>query len=90
MPYALIRHKVEDYDRWKPIFDEDAANREANGSMGGYLFRNADYPNELLILFEWDELDNVRRLGQSEKMQQAGVADRPDYYFLEEVERLWA
>lgn len=94
MPYALVRHKVEDYARWKPVFDEDAANREASGSRGGYLFRNADDPNELLILFEWDELDNVRQFGQSEdlreKMQQAGVADRPDFYFLEEIERLRA
>ena len=94
MPYALIRHKVEDYERWKPVFDEDAVNRESIGSMGGYLFRNADDPNELLILFEWDELKNVRQFGRSEelreKMQQAGVADRPDFYFLEKVERLRA
>lgn len=94
MPYALVRHKVEDYEKWKPVFDEDAANREASGSKGGYLFRNADDPNELLILFEWDELENVRRFGQSEdlqaKMQQAGVVDRPDFYFLEETERLQA
>ena len=94
MPYALIRHKVEDFEKWKPIFDEDAENREANGSMGGYLFRNADDPNEILVLFEWDELDKVRQYGQSEelreKMQQAGIADRPDFYFLEEIERLQA
>jgi hypothetical protein len=94
VPYTLVRHKVEDYARWKPVFDEDAANREASGSRGGYLFRNADDPNELLILFEWDELDNVRQFGQSEdlreKMQQAGVADRPAIYFLEEIERLQA
>jgi heme-degrading monooxygenase HmoA len=94
MPYALVRHKVEDYARWKPIFVEDAANRQASGSMGGYLFRNADDPNELVILFEWDDLEKVRRFGQSDelrqKMQQAGVADRPDFYFLEEIERLQA
>lgn len=94
MPYALVRHKVEDYARWKPVFDDDAENREANGSMGGYLFRNADDPNELVILFEWDELENVRRFGRSEelreKMQEAGVADQPDFYFLEEIERLRA
>ena len=31
MPYALVRHKVEDYARWKPVFDDDAENREAGG-----------------------------------------------------------
>lgn len=94
MPYALIRHKVEDFERWKSVFDEDAENRVASGSKGGYLFRNADEPNEILVLFEWDELEKVRQYGQTEelreKMQEAGVADRPDFYFLEEVERLRA
>ena len=92
VPYALIRHKVEDFARWKPVFDEDAPSREASGSKGGYLFRNADDPNEVVVLFEWDDLESVRRYGQTdelrEKMQRAGVADRPDFYFLEEVERL--
>ena len=94
MPYAFVRHKVEDFEKWKPILNDDVGNREANGSKGGYLFRNADDPNELVILFEWDDLEKVRRFGRSDelrqKMQQAGVADRPDFYFLEEIERLQA
>ncbi len=59
MPYMLVRHKVEDYDRWKPIFDEHGAVREESGSKGGRLFRNADDPNETIILFEWDDLDKA-------------------------------
>ena len=91
MPYLVIRHKVEDYARWKPIFDEHGATRKAAGSRGGRLFRSVEDPNELVIVFEWDELDKARRFAQSEDlrraMQRAGVADRPDVYFLEEVER---
>jgi hypothetical protein len=91
MPFLLIRHKVEDFARWKPIFDEHGAARKAGGSKGGWLFRSADDPNELIILLEWDNLTNGRRFTQSEDlrkaMQRAGVADRPDVYFLEEVER---
>jgi heme-degrading monooxygenase HmoA len=56
--------------------------------------RNADDPNELLILLEWDSLENARRFTDAddlrEAMQRAGVADQPDVYFLEEVERLRA
>jgi hypothetical protein len=25
MPYLLVRHTVEDYARWRPIYDEHAA-----------------------------------------------------------------
>ena len=92
MAYLLVRHKVEDYAKWKPVFDEHGAVRKAGGSQGGYLFRNANDPSELIILFEWDSLDKAQQFAQSddlrEAMQRAGVMDRPDVYFLEEVERL--
>ena len=91
MPYMLVRHKVKDYAKWKPIYDEHAATRKASGSKGARLFRNADNPNELMILFEWDDLVKARKFAQSEDliktMQKAGVYDKPDIYFLDEIER---
>jgi heme-degrading monooxygenase HmoA len=91
MPYMLVRHKVEDYTKWKPAYDEHAATRKASGSKKAHLFRNADNPNEIVILFEWANLDNARKFAQSQdlrkKMQQAGVSDKPDIYFLEEIGR---
>ncbi len=91
MPYVLIRHKVTDYNKWKPVFDEHAATRRASGSQGGHLFRSADDPNELVILFEWNDLEAARQFVQTEDlreaMEKAGVADQPDMFFLDEVER---
>ena len=95
MPYLLVRHKVEDYERWKPVFDHDhGATRKLGGSKGGWILRNAGDPNELVILLEWDSSENTRRFADAEDlreaMQRAGVADRPDVYVLEEVERVRA
>ena len=95
MPYLLVRHKVEDYERWKPVFDHDhGATRKRSGSKGGWILRNALDPNELVILLEWDSSENARLFVNAdatrEAMQRAGVADEPDVYFLEEVERLGA
>ena len=91
MSYIVVIHKVRDYASWKLIFDADGANRQAGGSKGGQLFRSADDPNEVVMLFEWD-LEQARQFSQSEelraKMQEAGVLDRPDFYFLEEIEQL--
>ena len=90
MPYLLVRHKVADYAKWKPFFDQHGATRQASGSQGGRLLRNANDLNELVILFEWDDLEKARQFAQSnelrEIMQRAGVVDQPDIYFLEEVE----
>ena len=92
MPYMLVRHKVEDYEKWKPVFDAHQATRRESGGKGGFLFRNADDPNETLILLEWPDLEDARRFGRSEDlretMRRAGVAEQPDIYFLEEVEKV--
>ena len=94
MPYLLVGHKVDDYEGWKPVFDEHGTFREQSGSKGARLWRNANDPNETLILFEWDSMENAQRFANSdnlrETMQKAGVADQPDVYFLEEVEELRA
>ena len=91
MPYLIIRHKIEDYDRWKPVFDDHGPTRAEFGSTGYQLFRLEDDPNELVTIFEVNDLDKARALVASddlrEAMQRAGVADQPDIYFLKEVER---
>lgn len=87
MPYFIVRHTVEDYDRWRPFFDEHAQARQAAGAQGGRLFRSADNPNEIVIVWQWDSLDNARRFAASdelrEKMHDAGVVGRPELYFLD-------
>ena len=91
MPYILVRHRVEDYERWKVAFDEHGSAREQGGSRGGQLFRNMDDPSETLILLEWDDLDKARQFARSddlrEAMQRAGVTDQPTIYFLDESDR---
>ena len=92
MPYLLVRHKVQEYARWKPVFDDHAPARKAAGSKGGRLFRSAHDANEVVILLEVEDLEKAIAFAQSddlrEAMQRAGVADRPDVYFLEEIERV--
>ena len=38
MTYLLVRHKDKDYTKWKTVFDEHSATREASGSKGGVSF----------------------------------------------------
>jgi len=91
MPALLIRHKVNDFETWKPIFDGLDATRRAYGCQGGWLFRNDDNPSETLILLAWDDLDRARLYVQSDELRDAlnrgGVADEPDCWFLEEIEK---
>jgi heme-degrading monooxygenase HmoA len=90
MPSLLIRHHVADYTAWKAVFDEHELTRRANGSQGGRLFRDAADPHEVLVLLAWDDLERARLFVDSddlrEAMAQSGVTDRPDIWFLEDVD----
>ena len=89
MPSLLVRCHVEDYPAWKAVFDEHEPARRANGSQGGWLFRDADDPYEVLLLLAWDDLERARLFVDSDDLREAlaGVTDRPDIWFLENVER---
>ncbi|MBI2501765.1 MAG: antibiotic biosynthesis monooxygenase [Candidatus Latescibacteria bacterium] len=86
MPYGLFIATVEDYKKWKPFFDKHAATRKAKGSKGGYVFRSADDPNQVVVLLEWDTLQKMRQFSQSEdlreRMKESGVIGQPDIHFL--------
>jgi heme-degrading monooxygenase HmoA len=91
MPSLLIRCHVADYPAWKAVFDEHEPTRLANGAQGAHLFRDADDPRQVLLLLAWDDLERARLFADSddlhEALARAGVTDRSDIWFLEEVER---
>lgn len=92
MPYSLARVKVADYAKWKPIFDQLSAARKASGGVkSGVLFRDADNPNNITILIEWDNLNNAHKFNESKEVEEAinksGVIEIA-FYYLNEVEKV--
>ena len=89
MPYTVARVKVEDFDKWKQNFYSEAGNalRQSHGSRSHRLFRSSSDPKEIIVLGEWDDLENARRFFQSnelrEQQQRGGVVEIVRY---EEVE----
>jgi heme-degrading monooxygenase HmoA len=91
MPYLLERHKVHDYARWRAVFDADAAGRKTAGCRGARFLRNAEDPEEVIVLFEWDTLQRARQRIESatlgREFEEAGVSGgmgRTEFYLLEE------
>ncbi len=86
MNYLLARHKVADFSKWKPVFDAHLPARRKAGANETHLLRNIDDPSEVIILFEIEDLKKARELVASddlrERMQEGGVIDKPDIYFL--------
>ncbi|MGB9938091.1 MAG: putative quinol monooxygenase [Methanobacterium sp.] len=89
MQYVLVINKIEDYDKWRPIFDENMESRQNSGSKEAHVFRSADNPNEVVILYKWDNLDNAKKFFASSdvktKMQKAGVVGMPNIHLLDGI-----
>jgi hypothetical protein len=87
MPYLLVRHKVSDFSKWKSAYDKHSPARKEGGLREEHLLRNLDDPNEVILLFEVKDLEKAREFSASanlrEAMQDAGVVDKPDLYFLD-------
>ena len=49
--HVLVRHKVSDFAKWKPVYDGHLSARQEAGLKEEHLVRNADEPNEVLLLF---------------------------------------
>jgi heme-degrading monooxygenase HmoA len=92
MPRLLARLKINDYAKFKPVFDQVTAVRKRYGSKGGFLLRDADNPNELTVILEWDSLENARKYTQSPELKKALQTGDviANFYFLDEVEKVQA
>ncbi len=84
--HVLVRHKVADFAKWKPVYDAHLSVRQKAGLKEEHLFRNADDPNEVLLLFSVEDVDKAKAFTTSDDLRQAmekaGVSDKPDVYFL--------
>lgn len=91
MTQLLVIQQVENYQQWKKVFDSSASNRKAASSSGGPVFRDADNPNNVVVLLHFADGEKARRYTQSddlrEAMQEAGVTGQPVVYFLDEVDQ---
>ena len=90
MASMFVRHRIADYARWKPVFDEHEGQRRADGFTSHSLHREADDPNVVIIAFRVTDLNRAKEFAASESlrsaMQRAGVQGPPDIWFAEDIE----
>jgi len=86
MAFLLIRHRVKDFKAWKTGYDAHQSKRTEAGLTEKYLLRGAEDANEVVLLFEAQDINRAKVFASSadlrEKMQEVGVIDKPDIYFL--------
>lgn len=92
MTYVLVKHKIEDWDAWKPVFDSHKPTRISGGELDSHVYRTDGNPNEITVLFKWDSLKKAKAFLESKdlktKMAEGGVTGEPEIRFLNEVETM--
>lgn len=73
MAFILTRINVGDYERWKPMFDQDTPGARAE-AKGHRILRNADQPNEVFVIVEFASTGKAQ--AGREKLLASGVLDR--------------
>jgi len=91
MPYVILRHKVNDYEKFRAVFAGGAEGRRAGSSKGGVIYRSADDPNDLFILNEVEDLDKARAYAADPQtralLEKAGVEEMPEIRFVGSEDR---
>ncbi|MBK9983922.1 MAG: cyclase [Saprospiraceae bacterium] len=87
MVKMLVRHKVAEFGKWKPVFDADDATRKKFGCTKSEVFTNSQNPNEVLAVLQWDTKEQALNFGHSpglkDAMERGGVISTPEVSFAE-------
>ena len=62
MNTMIVHHHVRNYEAWRPAYDKHEPMRTSAGLTHGRVFRAADDPNDLVLLFDVADKNGLGRL----------------------------
>lgn len=51
----IVKRNLKDYNSWKNLVSTKNEDRAKMGSKGATVYRNAKDPNEVYLVFDWDD-----------------------------------
>ena len=88
MVHIITIREVNDYDKWRKSFDDAADSRKSHGVKSSQVFRSIENPNEVVIVGEWEDVEQFKQHKSSkevrEKMKEDVVGELV-VYILEKV-----
>lgn len=85
MASLIVQHKVRDYAMWRPAFDNHEPSRSGAGITNGRVYRKAEDPNDLVLLFDVADAAKARAWAAGDDlknaMEKAGVVGAPTVHF---------
>jgi hypothetical protein len=86
MPLLIVQHKVSEYTAWRSAFDAHESSRTGATITNERVYRGADNPNDLVLLFDVADVAKAKTWAAGEDlkaaMQNAGVLGAPMITFV--------
>ena len=70
--FIITRIQTGDYDRWRPMFDQDLP-RAREHAVSQRVFQRADDPNHVFIFLEFTSLEDAQEAER--RLLESGVLD---------------
>lgn len=81
MGTLIIQHRVKDYRKWRKAYDAHAPARRNAGLTSAQVYRGADDPHKVAIVFKVKDVERAKAFGESDDlkkvMKAAGVIGKP-------------
>ena len=85
----VVTHKVSDFDKFKPAYDEHDSLRLVNGIHSYVIGRGIDDPNMVLVAVKCDDMAKAKAFAKDaslkKAMQKSGVTGTPSFTFVTTV-----
>ena len=85
----LIQHPVENFDKWKPVYDAHDSVRLAYGIHAFQIGRGMEDSNLVTIIEKMDDIQKAKEFSAlpdlKDAMHKAGVSGPPTFHFLDVI-----
>jgi heme-degrading monooxygenase HmoA len=89
MATMIVRFEVEDFDRWKTVFDKMGEARREHGIVDATVHRNVSDPDTIVTILRAKTLRDAQAWGNSdtlrEAMTKAGAVGVIEIEYLEDI-----
>lgn len=90
MATMVIRHRVEDYARWKRGYDEADWLRKQHGIMYASVHQEESDPNDVIVVHQFKDMKGAKDFAKAVPpiMREIGVIGPPEIWFSEDEEQV--
>lgn len=84
MVRLFVRHKVNDYAKWRKVYDDFEETRTKMGEVGDSVFQLATDPKDVTVIHDFESMEKAKAFVESSELRtamgNAGVAGAPDIW----------